>query len=253
MNMRPTIITYHGIGDGSPRDDPHELLVPKDVFADQLDFIVRRRTPVPLEAIVQGNVRTRKPAVAITFDDAYRSVLEIAAPMLERRRLPSTVFVPTYWIGRHNGWIEPDLHSEPLAIMNEEELLEVERRGIRVETHGSRHVKYWELDRLQVEADVRSSLERLTEILGRRPTHLAYPFGPTSPEATRVVERCGLEAAFTLELPARGRFAMERVWIRPRYGLGVFSLKTSGYWSAAWRWSTPGRAVATVLRPFYGR
>jgi len=251
MKMRPTVIVYHAIGDRPPQEDPHELLVHQDVFAEQVDFLARRRSVVPLEDIIRGDVRTPKPAVAITFDDAYRSVLEIAAPMLERHGLSSTVFVPTHWIGLQNGWIDPP--SRPLDVMGEEELLEVERRGIRVESHGSRHIRYWESDPIEVEADVRSSLERLTDVLGRRPRHLAYPYGPTSPEAARVVERCGLEAAFTLEEPPKGRFAMERAWIRPRYGLRVFAMKTSGYWSASWRWSKPGRAAAAVLRPFAGR
>ena len=251
MTARSTIIAYHAIGNCPAEEDPHELFVSEEGFATQMELLARRRNVVTLDAIVDGRIPDGKPTVAITFDDAYRSVLELAAPVLERYGLPSTVFVPTHWIGLQNAWIPPP--SRPLDIMAPEELVEAERRGIRVESHGSRHLRYWEIDPTEVELDVRSSLERLMDIIGRPPRYLAYPFGPTSAEASRIVERCGLEAAFTLERPPGDRFAMERVWIRPRHGLRVFAMKTSGYWSASWRWSKAGRAGAALLRPVIGR
>ena len=72
------------------------------------------------------------------------------------------------------------------------------------------------------------SIERLSDIVGRAPRYLAYPFGPTSDAAMHIVERLGFEAAFTIERPHQGLFAFERAWIRPRHGLRVFALKTSG-------------------------
>jgi peptidoglycan/xylan/chitin deacetylase (PgdA/CDA1 family) len=251
MSIRRAVIAYHAIGTCPPEEDPHELFVSEEIFEAQMRFLSHRRNVVPLEAIVDGPIGSSKPAVAITFDDAYRSVLDTAAPILSKYGLPSTLFVPTGWMGLQNGWIEPP--SRPLDIMGPEQLKEAERKGIRVESHGSAHIKYWEADPSQVEADVRSSIQRLTEVLGRPPRYLAYPFGPTSDGACRIVERCGLEAAFTLERPHEGRYAFERVWIRPRHGLGLFALKTSGYWSASWRWSRAGRAGAALLRPIIGR
>ena len=38
-------------------------------------------------------------AVAITFDDAFRSVIELALPILSRAGFPATVFAPTAFIG----------------------------------------------------------------------------------------------------------------------------------------------------------
>ncbi len=248
---RGTIIAYHGVGTLPPDEDPFELLVPEETFEAQMDFLARRRNVVPLTALVQGLARSSKPAVAITFDDAYRSVLETASPILARLGLPSTVFVPTKWIGLRNEWITPS--SSWLDIMDRDEIVEADRRGILAESHGHAHINYEQADPEDIEADVRASVDRLTEVLGRPPRYLAYPFGPTSGAACRIVEECGLEAAFTLERPHEGRFAYERVWIRPRHGVGVFALKTSGRWSASWRWSRAGRLGAAILRPIVGR
>src|SRR3954452_25393002 len=43
---------------------------------------------------------TGKRKFAVTFDDAYRSVLELASPIMSRRGVPGTVFAPTDWVGR---------------------------------------------------------------------------------------------------------------------------------------------------------
>jgi peptidoglycan/xylan/chitin deacetylase (PgdA/CDA1 family) len=50
---------------------------------------------MPLDEAVSCLVRERMPprAVAITFDDGYRSIHELALPILRERRLPATVFV----------------------------------------------------------------------------------------------------------------------------------------------------------------
>ena len=42
----------------------------------------------------------RGKTVAVTFDDAFRSIGEQAAPILSRLGLPGTLFVPTRWVDR---------------------------------------------------------------------------------------------------------------------------------------------------------
>ena len=251
MSHRGTVIVYHGVGRAQPGEDPHELLVPSETFEAQMAFLARRRNVVPLGTLVEGVPRNSKPPVAITFDDAYRSVLETASPIMAKYDLPSTLFVPTNWVGRRNGWIVPPTNL--LEIMDAQQILEVEQQGIAVESHGHGHINYVTSAPQEIEADVRMSIERLTETIGHSPRYLAYPFGPTSAAAMQIVEKLGFEAAFTIERPHQGPFAFERVWIRPRYGLRVFALKTSGYWSASLRWSRVGRMGAAAVRPFIDR
>ena len=67
---------------------------------------------------VAGPPRTK--AVAITFDDAYRSVIEHALPILTETGFPATVFAPTAFIGSEepmnwpgiDQWLDTELrHS----------------------------------------------------------------------------------------------------------------------------------------------
>jgi peptidoglycan/xylan/chitin deacetylase (PgdA/CDA1 family) len=48
-----------------------------------------------IAAALRGDVRLPTSAAALTFDDGYRSVLELADPLLSRHGLPYAVFVPS--------------------------------------------------------------------------------------------------------------------------------------------------------------
>jgi peptidoglycan/xylan/chitin deacetylase (PgdA/CDA1 family) len=81
-------------------------------------------TPERLERLLTGLVRrgyrgatfrdavsapTAPRTVAVTFDDAYRSVIELAFPILKQLGLPGTVFVPTDWAGAEKPMVWPGI------------------------------------------------------------------------------------------------------------------------------------------------
>lgn len=211
-------------------------------------FLAERRTVIDLDTLLSPAPRTGRPRVAITFDDAYRSVLEHAVPILRAHRFPATFFVPTKWIGAANAW-DPRT-SACRDLMSAEQLQALAREGFAIESHGHGHVDYARAEPHVVEEDVRLSIERLTDLLGRRPRYLAYPYGRASQTAAGEAERLGLRAAFALERPQpiTGRFAIRRTPIFPADGGPVFALKTTGFY-VAWRQSAPVRAGYRAVRP----
>lgn len=240
-----TIIAYHGLGECPASEDPYNLFVSPAAFRRQMEFLARRRRVVPLEAALSGQLPRGRPAVAITFDDGYRSVLTEAAPVLGQLGLPATVFVPTAYLGGRSEWLPPS--RCPLEIMSPEELREAERSGIAVESHGHEHIAFSRASGAEAEADLRASIERLSEILDRRPRYLAYPFGPSSEEARRAAKEIGFDAAFSIDEPGDGPYARERVQITPLDGSLTFAVKTSGRY-LAWRRSRLGALAAPLLR-----
>lgn len=62
-----------------------------------------------LAALASGKLPPR--AVCITFDDGYRSLHDLALPVLREFRLPATVFVTTGYIGSGNMWNERIIDS----------------------------------------------------------------------------------------------------------------------------------------------
>jgi peptidoglycan/xylan/chitin deacetylase (PgdA/CDA1 family) len=71
-------------------------------FEEQMRFFATRCRPLSLAellAIRRGEARLPPRSVMVTFDDAYRDFAEIAWPILERHRMPVTLFVPTAYPG----------------------------------------------------------------------------------------------------------------------------------------------------------
>jgi peptidoglycan/xylan/chitin deacetylase (PgdA/CDA1 family) len=243
-----TVIVYHAIG-SVPRNAPEwNGFVRPARFAAQMEYLAQRRTVIGLDALFSPGPRTGPPRVAITFDDAYCSVLEHAVPVLRNHGFPATFFVPTKWVGCANAWdLKTDVSRE---LMSAEQLVALAREGFGVESHGHGHVDYARADPELVAEDVRASVERLTQLLGHPPRYLAYPYGRASRAAAEEAMRLGLRGAFALERPQpiSGRYAMRRTPIFPADSGPVFALKTTGYY-VGWRQSAPVRASYRAVRP----
>jgi peptidoglycan/xylan/chitin deacetylase (PgdA/CDA1 family) len=89
----PTILLYHRIGE--ERFDPWAMTVSSENFADQMNWLAKHRTVMPLVDFADAHRREAIPedAVAITFDDGYACNARVAAQILTRMRLPATVFL----------------------------------------------------------------------------------------------------------------------------------------------------------------
>ncbi len=105
------ILNYHSVPgpDVAPWIDPDNALTPSQ-FETQIRFLASRRRVVSLSELVR-TLERREPlhpgTVAITFDDGYRDFLTVAAPLLERYRVPATMFLPTGLITRgESHWID---------------------------------------------------------------------------------------------------------------------------------------------------
>jgi peptidoglycan/xylan/chitin deacetylase (PgdA/CDA1 family)/SAM-dependent methyltransferase len=87
------VLIYHQVGRESP--DPVHVNVPADLFSAQMEELRRSWNPLSLSDLVQGLEMGNLPrrSVAVTFDDGYVGVLSCALPILERWKIPATVFV----------------------------------------------------------------------------------------------------------------------------------------------------------------
>lgn len=75
-------------------------------FRWQMELLARCFNVLPLHAAMQALDGGRLPprAVCITFDDGYRSLHDLALPVLQAHRLPATVFVTSGHIDEGNMW-----------------------------------------------------------------------------------------------------------------------------------------------------
>ena len=101
---RVLILGYHRVADES--SDPFDLTVTPAALDAQLAYLARRTRPVSLRQavseLVEGTPHPR--SVVVTFDDGYHDTLATALPLLERHRMPATVFVTTGNPGEPFWW-----------------------------------------------------------------------------------------------------------------------------------------------------
>jgi peptidoglycan/xylan/chitin deacetylase (PgdA/CDA1 family) len=93
LGRRGIVLVYHRIG--SANLDPFEMFVSIENFSQQMEVLSRRSTLLSLGAMHLALRENRLPpnAVAVTFDDGYRDIVTVVAPVLRRLDVPATAFV----------------------------------------------------------------------------------------------------------------------------------------------------------------
>ena len=137
-------------------------------------------------------------AALLTFDDGYRSVLEVAAPVLRRFGYPAVVFVPSAYVGLGSHAFDADSAEPDEPLCDWDELRELERQGVSVQSHGATHRAFSKLDPAQQEDELCRSKADLESRLQKPVELFSFPYGDGGGEPRDVsglLERVGYRAA----------------------------------------------------------
>jgi peptidoglycan/xylan/chitin deacetylase (PgdA/CDA1 family) len=102
-------LVFHNIADEpSPFTDGMRVSLTTGEFDSTLTFLASCYTPMRLDDVLDGIHGGNLPerALLVTFDDAYRSVVEIAAPMCRRHGIPAMFFANAAFLDNHR--LAPD-------------------------------------------------------------------------------------------------------------------------------------------------
>src|SRR5690606_39010930 len=122
------ILQYHHVSDDMPASTSTSPALFKQhlqYLADN-DFVVKS-LPDVITALKAGKDLPDK-TVAITFDDSYRSVYDVAFPLLQEYQFPFTVFINTALVG-----------SNPRDFMGWEEIKAMSDAGVVIANHTHTH------------------------------------------------------------------------------------------------------------------
>jgi peptidoglycan/xylan/chitin deacetylase (PgdA/CDA1 family) len=232
-------LCYHAVSE----DWPAALSIEPDVLDRQLGMLARRGyAGLPAREALSGPAGDR--TVVLTFDDAYRSVLELAKPILDRHGMRASVYVPTDWAGRQEPMTWPGVdqwlggrHEHELSCMSWDELAGLEEAGWEVGSHTRSHPRLADLaDDAELADELEGSRLVCEERLGRPCESIAYPYGSYDERVVEAAGRAGYR--YGLTLPKALHPPRELAWPR----VGIYHVDTG------WRWRLKVAAPMRALR-----
>ncbi|MFO8083166.1 MAG: polysaccharide deacetylase family protein [Desulfobacterales bacterium] len=178
---------YHHFGQ---QDRYPSTSVSMSQFKDHLDYLKENDYTVltlseALDLLYSDDAVPEKTAV-LTMDDAYKSVIENAVPLMDKYGYKATVFVPTSHVGGSN-------------YLSWRQLAELDEMGFEIANHSHSHEYFLNHPEEEMAGRFEEDLERshmlFKKHLDMTPDLYAYPFGEYHPKIIRVLKKHGYRAA----------------------------------------------------------
>ncbi len=230
------VLCYHAV---SPTWTAPLSVTPEELEY-QLRTMLRRgwRPATFANAVLEPS---RGNTFAVTFDDAFASVLERAHPIMSELEIPGTVFAPTAFMDERqllrwpgiDHWQDTPAARE-LWSMSWEDLRKLSDDGWEIGSHTRTHPRLPSLDDDALTDELERSREEIERRLGIACRTVAYPYGEADERVAEHARAAGYSAGavlsrrlFSLGLhrwPRIGVYHADRSW--------RFWLKASRGWRA---------------------
>jgi peptidoglycan/xylan/chitin deacetylase (PgdA/CDA1 family) len=161
--------------------------------------------------------------VIVTFDDGYRDNFTAAFPLLQKYGFTATFFINT----------QP-IHDEYPAYMTWEQVRQMSRQGMDVESHSHSHPNLKGKPPEEVAREVIRSKELIQNHTGKMVRFFSYPYGHYDQQVVDILMTEGFWGAVTLRSGvvqgSRAMFDLQRVWVRYDDTLDAFVAKLERGW-----------------------
>jgi peptidoglycan/xylan/chitin deacetylase (PgdA/CDA1 family) len=159
------VLMYHGIRSQANEEEPRDkYCLDEDRFVSQLDRCSRAALPLVSLKHNWRNSQDGANAVVATFDDGSASDFEVAFPRLLERGYRADFFVNSSTVGK-------------FGYVSWEQLKEMDRAGMSIQSHGSEHVPLTLLRGQALREQLLSGRTEIEDRLGSEVKFLSVPFG----------------------------------------------------------------------------
>jgi peptidoglycan/xylan/chitin deacetylase (PgdA/CDA1 family) len=189
------VLSYHNI---SPAES-NKMTVSQEMFEQQMRLLKEKGYRVITLDQFFDFLEFRAPllpkSVVITIDDGWRSMHEIAFPILKKYGYPAALFIYT------------DMVLDTPKTLSWALLQEMADHGIDIQCHTKSHRNlvlpgkkesfkdYFE----NLEMELSACKETIKKKLNREVKYLAYPYGDTNPLVIEMAKKLGYRGAFTIQ------------------------------------------------------
>jgi peptidoglycan/xylan/chitin deacetylase (PgdA/CDA1 family) len=181
---RGRILCFHSVG--QPEFGVND--VPPDRFRRHIELALELgyRFVPPAEIARDGGGPND---LAVSFDDALKSVLTKADPILREHNIPYTVFAVSEWSDQGQDW-------QKEKVLSWDELGDMMERGVEVGSHSATHRNFGCIDEKRARVEFETSRDTIKARLGFTPDFMAIPFGQSA-NWSDVADRVAREVGFT--------------------------------------------------------
>ena len=202
-----------------------------------MTYLAKKCIVVQVSRIKTAPSYGKKPIVAITFDDAFVSVLNNAMPVLEKYGFPATICVPVGSLGKapqwemENGCLDMDEH-----VMTEGQILKLDRKGFELFSHGVSHIALSHVSDKEISFELSESKKQLEQIVGHEIVGISYPYGAYDNRVIKTAREIGYQLGFTIQPSsadmAKNDLVIGRTCVSPKNSPIKFKLKVYGAYEA---------------------
>ena len=219
------VLQYHSVSSGVHFDPQGLFTIEPPIFENQMRILANNKS-ISLVSLSDclKTISNNDLAVAVTFDDGHKDCLSTVAPIMQKYKIPFTVFVSTSFV--HNGtpsFLTPDE-------LRELSMLPVASIG----SHGATHTRLTKLNKSQLRDELISSKLYLEDITGKEIMAISYPHGAVDDDVKSAAIRAGYKigacSRFDINNETLDPLLLCRTVILAKDTNKVFSQKLNGAW-----------------------
>ena len=192
------VLMYHDLV--RSKIDQNASILEVQKFKEQMDYLKKNGwttiTPQQLELWVTKKSALPKKSVLITFDDGYKSTIDLAYPILKKHGFKATSFLITSRIDRPNVVSEMDIiqTQDVYSYQNHTHLFHM------FNSFTNLSLFQYESE-LAIYEDIQQANNSIEQILGEdyRVMAHAYPYGKRSLAAIHALKTSGITSAYTID------------------------------------------------------
>lgn len=231
------VIMYHRVIKDESEKGVHGTYVTVKQFEEQIRYLKKKGyETVTFKDLLNNRYKQRfdknKKWIMLTFDDGYKDNYENAFPILKKYKFKGIIYILDGI--EYNKW-DVDNSGNPekkFALMNQNELLEMQKYGIEFGGHTSTHPRLAKLPTDKVKTEIINSKSNIEKLIGKELLSFAYPYGSLNEEVKNVPQEAGYKFAVATDsgsiVFSDDLFEIRRIGIFPTNNLFNFKRKVSG-------------------------
>ena len=245
---RTTVLMYHALVE--KRDSGgHPVHIEVAMFEQQLSWLhAQGYDGITVEEWYSRRSAKQhsRPAVVITFDDGYSSLVDRAAPILKKYGFAATLFLTTDFVGMPAFPAEFAQAVPPgQRPLTWAEVQTLQAAGWDIQAHSCTHRPHAALPVVQLKIELESSRQTIVNQTNSCAKFYAFPYGNYSRQVLRALQDAGYWAGFAVHSgqisPTSDLRRLPRIEVNADCSSSVFAkLVRTGYAS------TPGKYRARL-------